>query len=273
MHSKNIGFIGGGNMATSLIGGLVATGHDAGQILVTEPDQARRDQLVADHGIIALQDNNVLAAKAGIIVLAVKPNVMADVLREIAETVAIRKPLMISIAAGIGLQHYRDLLGADVPIVRAMPNTPALVRAGITGAIADAPDAAEARQLATTVLAAAGEVRWFDTDDDLDRLTAVSGSGPAYFFHLMECMQASAEKLGLDADVARDLVLHTAYGAAKLALHDKASPAELRKRVTSPGGTTAEALKVFSQAHLPATVDQAMQAAAQRAAEMARENS
>lgn len=273
MHSKTIGFIGGGNMATSLIGGLIATGHDPDQIFITEPNQDRRDQLVSDHGVVALQDNNVLAAQADIVVLAVKPNIMATVLQEIRDTAQVRKPLVITIAAGIALQRYRDLLGPDVPIVRSMPNTPALVRAGMTGAIVDAPDPKQARKLATAVLAAAGEVRWFDNDDELDRLTAVSGSGPAYFFHLMECMQAAGEKLGLSPDVARDLVLHTAFGAAKLALHDDASPAELRQRVTSPGGTTAEALKVFAEAGLPDTVDQAMQAVVRRAAEMARENS
>ncbi len=272
MHSKIIGFIGGGNMATSLIGGLIATGHNAEQILVSEPNQQRSDQLVADHGVVALQDNNVLAAQADIVVMAVKPNIMLDVLRDIRETVQVRKPLVITIAAGIVLQSYREVLGEGVPIVRSMPNTPALVRAGMTGAIVDAPEPKPAKTLATAVLAAAGEVRWFETDDDLDQLTAVSGSGPAYFFYLMESMQAAGEKLGLEPKVARDLVLHTAFGAAKLALHDEASLAELRQRVTSPGGTTAEAIKVFSEAGLPDTVEKAMQAVVRRAAEMAREN-
>ncbi|ORE87437.1 pyrroline-5-carboxylate reductase [Oceanococcus atlanticus] len=272
MHSKTIGFIGGGNMATSLIGGLVATSHDPDRILVTEPDEQRRDLLVSDHGVVALQDNAVLAAQADVIVLAVKPNIMASVLEEIRQPVQVRKPLIISIAAGIPLQRYRDLLGPGMPIVRSMPNTPALVRAGMTGAIMDAEQPGEVRKLATAVLAAAGEVRWFETDHDLDCLTAVSGSGPAYFFHLMECMQAGAERLGLSPEVARDLVLHTAYGAAKLALHDSASPAELRQRVTSPGGTTAKALDAFAAGDFPRVVDNAMQAVVQRAAEMSREN-
>ena len=271
MNQKTVGFIGGGNMATSMIGGLIATGHNPNQIFVTEPNQARQDDLMALHGIIALQDNSALVAQSDIVVLAVKPNVMTAVLGEISAAAQKHKPLIISIAAGIALAHYRKLLGAGMPIVRAMPNTPSLVRAGMTGAIVDADEPKAARGLATTVLAAAGEVRWFETDLDLDHLTAVSGSGPAYFFHLMECMQASAEKLGMDSAVARDLVLHTAYGAAKLALQDPASFAELRQRVTSPGGTTAEALRAFGEGQFPQVVDNAMQAVVHRAGEMALE--
>lgn len=272
MHSKTIGFIGGGNMATSLIGGLIATGHNAERVLVAEPNQTRRDALVSDHGVTAMADNTVLAAQADVIVMAVKPNIIIAVLEEIAETVKLRKSLLITIAAGIAIQKYQQVLGPDVPIVRSMPNTPALVRAGMTGAICCGPDPQATRKLATMVLAAAGEVRWLETDQDLDRLTAVSGSGPAYFFLLMEAMQNSAELLGLDPKMARDLVLHTAYGAAKLALRDEAAPAELRARVTSPGGTTAEAIKVFETAGLRSTVDQAMKAVVKRAGEMAQEN-
>ncbi len=271
MQDSIIGFIGGGNMATSIIGGLIATGHPAEHILVAEPDQSRRDALAAQYGVTGLADNAELAAQADILVLAVKPNIMGEVLHGIAHPVRVRQPLVISIAAGLPLRFYRDALGAGPALVRAMPNTPALVRAGMTGAILDARDAGAAKRLATTVLAAVGEVRWFETDIELDQVTAVSGSGPAYFFYLMECMQNSAQAMGMDPDVARDLVLHTAAGAAKLALHDTASVAELRARVTSPGGTTAQALQALQDGKLPQVVDNALQAAFNRAAEMSRE--
>lgn len=271
MHSKIIGFIGGGNMAASLIGGLVATGHDPDQILVAEPNEARRDQLAADHGVIALASNTEVAAQSDILLLAVKPNVMRDILTELAETVRVRRPLVITIAAGLPLRLYRELLGDGIPLVRAMPNTPSLVRAGMTGAVIEDAGVTVAKGLATAVLGAVGEVRWFDADAALDQVTAVSGSGPAYFFYLMECMQASAEKLGLDADLARDLVLHTAFGAAKLALGSDVPPAELRARVTSPGGTTAQALAVLQNGDLPQLVDNALNAAWQRAQDMSRD--
>ncbi len=271
MQKKIIGFIGGGNMATSLIGGLVATGHEASRILVAEPDEARRDALTADHGISAIADNAMLAAEVDVLVLAVKPNVMPAVLAQIAAPVKVRKPLVISIAAGLPLRVYREALGSDVALVRAMPNTPALVRAGMTGAVIDDAGAVEARRLATAVLSAVGEVRWLDRDEDLDAVTAISGSGPAYFFYLMECMQSSAEAMGLAPELARDLVLHTAYGAAKLALRDPAPVAELRARVTSPGGTTAQALAAMQQGQMAKVVDNALQAALNRARDMSRE--
>lgn len=271
MQSKTIGFIGGGNMAESLVGGLVATGHDPDRILVADPSSERRDLLTKKHGIAALEDNIATAAQADILVMAVKPNVMAEVLRTLQATLAVRKPLLITIAAGLPMRLYRDILGPDIPLVRAMPNTPSLLRAGITGAVLDAAGRKDVKPLATSVLGAVGEVRWLDNDTQLDALSTVSGSGPAYFFYLMECMQAAAEKLGLDADLSRDLVLHTALGSAKLALHDAAPPAELRRRVTSPGGTTAEALAVMRAADLDVVMEKALKAAFKRAGEIASE--
>ena len=268
MQGKKIGFIGGGNMATSLIGGLIATGHDPDDILVADPDRAKCDQLAADHGVIAMTENEAVAAQADVIVLAVKPNIMADALHSIASPAQVRKALVISVAAGFPLNRMQDILGKDLPCVRVMPNTPALIRAGITGAcIADAQNS-EAKRLATAVLGAVGEVRWFEQEEELDAVTAVSGSGPAYFFYLMECMQNSAEQMGLDSKVARDLVLHTALGAAKLALHEDCSVQTLRERVTSPGGTTAAALQVLQEAQLSQSVQSALSAAQKRAAEL-----
>ncbi len=271
MQNKIIGFIGGGNMAASMIGGLVATGHDPERILVTAATEQTRDRLTSEHGVIALADNAVVAAQAHILVLAVKPRVMPEVLRQLASPIRVRKPLVISVAAGLPLRLYRDALGPEIPLVRAMPNTPSLVRADITGAIIDASDEKEARRLTTAILGAIGEVRWLSTDAELDALSTVSGSGPAYFFYLMECLQAAGEKLGMTPELARDLVLHTAFGAAKLALRDGAAPAELRARVTSPGGTTEQALKVMRAAKLEEVMDNALQAALQRAQDLSRE--
>lgn len=270
MQDKRIGFIGGGNMAESLIGGLIATGHDAGRILVAEPDETRRDALAARHGVITLADNDQVAAQVQVLVLAVKPNVIPAALADVAEPARVRKPLVISIAAGVPLAQLEAGLDAALAIVRVMPNTPALVRRGISGAVLNHPDDVAARRLATALLSAVGEVRWFDDEAELDRVTAVSGSGPAYFFYLMEAMQQGAEALGLAPEMARDLVLHTALGAAQLALKDDADPAELRARVTSPGGTTAAAIDVLQAGKLPELVHEAIAAAHRRAQELAR---
>lgn len=269
MRGTKIGFIGGGNMATSLIAGLIGNGHDANDLLVAEPDEAKRDQLAAQHGVITLADNAAVAAQVQALVVAVKPQVMNAALASIAGPVGIGKPLIISIAAGVPLARLRAELGASIPLVRAMPNTPALVRCGITGAVQSDPADTDNRRLATALLGAVGEVRWFSDETDLDRVTAVSGSGPAYFFFLMEAMQQAAEQIGLPADTARDLVLHTALGAAKLALHDPADPATLRARVTSPGGTTAAAITVLENGKLPDLIHQALDAAFRRARELA----
>jgi pyrroline-5-carboxylate reductase len=271
MQDKTIGFIGGGNMATSLIGGLVAMGHDPQRILVADPSPAQREKLASTLGVMVFSDNAELTAQADVLLMAVKPNVMLAVLAELAPIIQVRRPLVITIAAGLPMRSYSALLGQDVPLVRAMPNTPALVRAGMTGAVLNDPSDTAAKKLATAVLEAVGEVRWLDTDAELDGLTAVSGSGPAYFFYMMECMQASAQALGMSPELARDLVLHTAYGAAKLALHDPASAAELRARVTSPGGTTAKGIEALQNGKLPEVVDNAIQAARQRAEDMSRD--
>lgn len=269
MHSKRIGFIGGGNMANSLIGGLVATGHDPDQILVAEPDTQRRDALAADHGVVALADNADVAAQADILVLAVKPNIIAEAAKDIAGPAKVRGALVVSIAAGISLSQLRSWLGTGVSLVRAMPNTPSLIRQGMTGACIAEPSTAEAKRLATALLGAAGEVRWFADEADLDIVTAVSGSGPAYFFYLMEAMQQAARELGLDDRQARDLVLQTALGAARLALHERADAAELRARVTSPGGTTAAAIASLEADAVRGAIVKAVHAAHQRARELA----
>lgn len=268
MQGKKIGFIGGGNMAVSLIGGLIANGHDPNDILVAEPREDQRDKLAADYGVLTLADNAAVAAQVQLLVLAVKPQVMAAATAEIAGAVAVARPLVISIAAGITLASLRRSLGDTIPLVRAMPNTPALVRRGMTGAVQADPSHQDGKRLATALLGAVGEVRWVGSETDLDAVTAVSGSGPAYFFYLMEAMLQTATELGLDPALARDLVLHTAEGAARLALQDKEGPAALRARVTSPGGTTAAAIQVLETGKLAELVGEALRAAQRRAAEL-----
>ncbi len=269
MTKLRIGFIGGGNMAGSIIGGLVATGHHPEQLLVSEPDLARGDALTAQHGVLACNDNDAVAAQCDALILAVKPQVMPQVLTEIRDPVGVRKPVVISIAAGIPLSTLSAGLGGHSALVRAMPNTPALLRAGISGLCAAAGLGDEQRRVAAAILGAVGEVIWFEDESALDLVTAISGSGPAYFFLLMEALQAAGTAQGLSESDCRALVQHTALGAARLACASPDSPATLRARVTSPGGTTAAALEVLEQGRLRELVNEAVAAAARRAAELA----
>lgn len=263
-----IGFIGAGNMATALVGGLLARGWPADHIWLSD---SHTSQLAghAARGLKTTLDNAQLAAAVDIVVLSVKPQVMADVLRPIAAAVQARHPLVLSIAAGIPADSLSRWLGGDVAIVRAMPNTPALVQAGASGLFANARVSDEQRRLAEQVLGAVGLTLWVEREDLIDAVTAVSGSGPAYFFYVMEAMIDAGRRLGLDERDARALTLQTALGAAQMAITSDVGPAELRRRVTSPAGTTEQAVKVFDQAGLAAIFDQALKACAARGAEMA----
>lgn len=267
-----ITFIGGGNMATSLISGLCSAGHDPACIHAVDPTAAQRQRLADNYAICT----HASAADAGaldveVIVLAVKPQIMASVARDLAAELATRQPLVISIAAGITLAALGDWLGSDLPFVRCMPNTPALVGAGASGLHAADNVSAAQRDIAAAILATAGQVVWVESEQLIDVVTATSGSGPAYYFAFMEAMQAAAEAMGLEADAARTLVLQTAYGAARMALESGDDPATLRRKVTSPGGTTEQALLSFARDDLPSLVTRAMQAAADQADTLAQE--
>ncbi|TVS15732.1 MAG: pyrroline-5-carboxylate reductase [Gammaproteobacteria bacterium] len=264
-----IGFIGGGNMARSLVGGLLQAGRGADTILVSDPSDAARDRM-AELGAIGLSsDNKALAAGADLLVLAVKPQAMRAVLEPLAPMLARDRPLLVSIAAGLSTAALRRWAGA-VPLVRCMPNTPALVGAGMSVLYGTADVTAEGREQAEAVLATAGAVRWVDDEALLDAVTAVSGSGPAYFFHFMEAMIKAGIRQGLDPDTSRELVLQTAFGAARMA-QGETDPGTLREQVTSKGGTTAEALAVFAAGDLMGLVDRAVAAAADRSVALARE--
>ncbi|HEY9033183.1 MAG TPA: pyrroline-5-carboxylate reductase [Pseudomonadales bacterium] len=269
--TAKITFIGGGNMASSLVGGLLANDYPAQQINVVEPDPQKRQQLQQQFGIATSDDSPGAVASADVVVLAVKPQILQTVCRQLAAPVQQRQPLVISIAAGIRSTDIDRWLGGDCALVRCMPNTPALVQTGATGLFANARVDATQKQLATDVLEAAGITLWVEREDLLDAVTAVSGSGPAYFFLLMECMQTAGEQLGLDADSARQLSLQTALGAARMATAGHDDPATLRNKVTSKGGTTEAAINCFQQNGLEQLVLRALTAARDRAIELADE--
>lgn len=268
---STIAFIGGGNMARSLIGGLIERGQPADQIHVAEPVDVLRDGLARDFGVVVWQRNQDAIQGADVVVLAVKPQVMAQVCQELRTGLNSRRPLLISIAAGISLANFQQWLGSDLALVRAMPNTPALIGAGITGLYAPATVGQADRERAAAVLAAVGPTVWITEESLMDAVTAVSGSGPAYFFLLMESMIAAGIEQGLPETVARELVLNTALGAARMAVGEPAGPAELRRRVTSPNGTTQAAVETFEAGGFRALTARAIARATERGRELSQQ--
>ncbi len=269
MDSYRIGFIGGGNMARSLVGGLIAGGIDATRISVAEPDASKRDELSTRFGITTSQDNGTVASEVEVLVLAVKPQVMRQVVTGLAATLHEPAPLLISIAAGVRAASMLRWLGQPLALVRAMPNTPALVRSGATALYASPEVSEEQRSRAESIMRAVGQTLWIDDEGLMDAVTALSGSGPAYFFLFMEALEQAAMELGLPPEAARLLTLETAQGAARMALSSDEGPALLRKRVTSPGGTTEAALGAFAEGGFETLVTRAVRAACERSAELA----
>lgn len=245
MKDTRIAFIGGGNMARSLVGGLIADGVPATRLEVAEPDPARRAALEREFGVGVTADNAAAARSADVIVLAVKPQVMAGVARALAATLTTKSTLAISIAAGIRSADLARWLGGDAPVVRAMPNTPALLGCGATVLCAGPGARARHREQAEAILRAVGSVSWVEDETHMDAVTALSGSGPAYFFLLAEALADGAAELGMAPDLARLLAVETALGAARMAIESDADVADLRRRVTSPGGTTEAAIEAL----------------------------
>ncbi len=268
-QDTRIGFIGGGNMARSLVGGLIAGGIDATRISVAEPDASKRDELSTRFGIATSQDNGTVASDVEVLVLAVKPQVMRQVVTGLAATLHEPAPLLISIAAGVRAASMLRWLGQPLALVRAMPNTPALVRSGATALYASPEVSEEQRSRAESIMRAVGQTLWIDDEGLMDAVTALSGSGPAYFFLFMEALEQAAKELGLPPEAARLLTLETAQGAARMALSSDEGPALLRKRVTSPGGTTEAALGAFAEGGFETLVTRAVRAACERSAELA----
>lgn len=250
MKDLPIAFIGGGNMARSLIGGLLISGADPDHLWVADPDAGQRELLRGRFGVHTGFDNREIAAKGQVIVLAVKPQILRSVIEDFAGTAQTRQPLILSIAAGVREPDLRRWLGYDAAIVRTMPNTPALVGSGATALFANAQVNSEQRQLAESIMRSVGLTVWVDSERMLDAVTALSGSGPAYFFLLMEALEKTGVQLGLAPETARLLTLQTAFGAAKMALESPENAATLRERVTSPGGTTERAISVFQDEQL-----------------------
>ena len=267
MLKETIGFIGGGNMARSLIGGLVARGLPAAQVTVSEPIATQRQALNSSLHVNVTEDNKV-AARNSLVILAVKPQNLRSVATEIASVVQAHRPLVISIAAGIRTADLQRWLGG-IPIVRCMPNTPALTGHGVTGLFATDDVSPSGRQLAAEILGAVGPALWVDKERDIDAVTAVSGSGPAYFFLLIEMLEASGVALGLTQVVAHRLAVETAFGAAHMARGTVESAAVLREQVTSKGGTTEAALRHLESANVRGIFAAAIAAAAKRSAELA----
>jgi len=268
MTTSTLAFIGGGNMATSLISGLINDGYDPQHIRVSDPDAEKLASLAAHFRIKSAPDNNQAAADADIVILAVKPQAMEEAARALASTLQQSKPLVISIAAGIREADLQEWLGGDIPLVRTMPNTPAMIQAGAIVLHASSQVSRKQQDLAESIMRAVGLTRWVDNEELMDAVTALSGSGPAYFFLVMEAMEAAGIELGLSADTARLLTLQTALGAARMAMESTDGPAILRQRVTSPGGTTESALKTLNEGDLLPLFKQALTDARDRSIEL-----
>ena len=263
----NITFIGGGNMAQALIGGLLARGLPATRITVSDPVEKVR-LMLAEKDVHVTDDNTAAIRDADIVVFAVKPQVFAGILKPLKGQ--LEGKLVISIVAGAEISTIASILETG-RIVRVMPNTPALVQTGAHGLFANEAVTAQDRELASQVLASTGLTIWVNSEAQIDAVTAVSGSGPAYFFYMMESMIRAGKNLGLDEKVATALTLQTALGAAQMAITSASSPAELRRNVTSPNGTTQAAIEVFDHAHISQNIQAALAAAQKRSQELAQE--
>ena len=278
--STKIAFIGGGNMAAGIIGGLLNSNWPAANLSVSDPCAERRRELAQRFGLDDLEDNAQCAGRGEVVVLAVKPQFLQPAVDSISAVLQRQKPLVVSIAAGIRCADILRWGGGPLALVRAMPNTPALVNAGISGLFANELVTEKQRNLAQTILRAVGETVWVKQESLIDAVTGVSGSGPAYFFKLMELMAASAVRHGLDPKTADALAVQTAVGAATLAKHSAKHgakhsgepPATLRRQVTSPGGTTEAALAKMEACGLDNAIQQGIAAAVTRAQQLADEH-
>jgi pyrroline-5-carboxylate reductase len=264
-----IAFLGGGNMANALIGGLIAQGFDASAISVIEVSAAARERLAAQHSVRVSAAPDAATLESDTLVLAVKPQDMRAALTSLRAEIGAK--LVISIAAGLRLADLSRWLGGHRRVVRCMPNTPALIGAGITGLYALPEVSAGEKQRAARILGAVGEVVWVDQEALLDPVTAVSGSGPAYVFWFIEQLAAAGVRLGLPQEAAARLALQTVLGAAKLAAQSGEPPGALRERVTSKGGTTEAALRIFAEERLAERLMRALEAASRRGAELGEE--
>ena len=269
MTHGRIALLGGGNMGRALIGGLLRSGKRAELISVGEQDPGARAALAAESGITATADNAQALEGANLVVLAVKPQDAAAVLAPLLPLMSRLRPLLVSVCAGTRVAALQQWTGGAVPVVRAMPNRPALVGAGVTGLYAPHHINAAQRAAAQAVMQAVGDVVWVHSEAALDAVTALSGSGPAYFFLLAQLMAEAGAALGLEPQSAQRLAAATLYGAGQMAHASDTDLAQLRAAVTSPGGTTEAALRIIENADLRGTIERALAAAVARSAELA----
>jgi pyrroline-5-carboxylate reductase len=271
MSEQTLAFIGGGHMATSLIGGLLADGRNPQSIWVADPERNKLDGLHSRFGVNTTPDNLQAAQAADVVILAVKPQQLKTVAGALKAVVTPTRPLWVTIAAGIRIVDLERWLGGSAPIVRAMPNTPALVQAGATALFANPRVSTGQQQTAESVLRAVGVTLWLEDENLMEVVTALSGSGPAYFFLVMEALENAATELGLEPNTARLLTLETAFGAAKMALESEEDSISLRQRVTSPGGTTERAIAALEKANIREIFANALRVARDRSHELAEE--
>ncbi len=271
MKTTRLAFIGAGNMARSLIGGLVADGWDPASISVSDPDNRQLATLASHFQVHTNTDNHSVVENSEVVVLAVKPQVIQEVAEGLSTAVQKQAPLVISIAAGIHSADLQRWLGGNCALVRCMPNTPALVQSGATALYPSEQVSAEQKDQAETILRAVGLALWVEDEALMDAVTALSGSGPAYFFLVIEALQEAGTALGLSEKTARLLALQTAFGAAKMALESREDASVLRRRVTSPGGTTEKALAVLEAGGIKTLFNDALTAARDRSRELAQQ--
>ncbi len=268
LDQYHIGFLGGGNMAESLIGGLHKSGVEGGQITVFDPVEPRVRELKQRYGVAGAKNSAELAGKSDICIAAVKPQIMREALLSAKTAIKSRRPLLISIAAGISVKSIERWTENACSVIRVMPNTPALIQMGASALFSSSTATASERSAAETIVGAVGIAVWVDQEFRIDTVTALSGSGPAYFFYMMEALQKAAENHGLDAATARKLCIQTALGAAKLAQSSEQSLEQLRNNVTSPGGTTERGIEKMQQHNFESMIDDTLEAAKQRSAEL-----
>jgi len=269
--SPTISFIGAGNMASAIIGGMLDNGVQAGDIWVSAPDDSHLQSIRNHFGVSITTDNRYCAQQADMVVLAVKPQVMADVCRDIAPVVQNTQPLIVSIAAGLNADTLDEWLGGGLPVVRVMPNTPSLVGKGAAGLFANEKVSKEQKTMVQTVFESIGTALWVDDEALIHGVTALSGSGPAYFFLMLEALEAAATDAGIEPATARKLAIQTMAGAAEMAARSEHDPAQLKRNVMSPGGTTERAINTFEDGGMRDLVKKAYGAAFERSQEMSKE--
>jgi pyrroline-5-carboxylate reductase len=269
--SQTIAFIGAGNMASAIIGGMLENGYDADNIWVSAPDDGHLQKIRKRFGVSVTTDNRHCAQQADLVVLAVKPQVMRSVCEDIAPMVQNTRPLLVSIAAGLQTATLDQWLGGGLPLVRCMPNTPSLVGEGAAGLFATESVNADQQKAVAAIFDSVGIAVWVDKEELLHAVTAVSGSAPAYFFLMLEALEEACTEMGLEAATARSLAIQTMGGAAEMARRGPEEPAQLKQNVMSPGGATEQAIKTYEDGDLRGLVKKACQAVVRRSGELSDE--